>query len=80
MDKKGFKSSSYVCWAVEELCDFIQTSVPYDKDFSINTLIDLTEEFRDIMNNLYLLNCKNTMFLIAEELSEDFIDILKSMK
>lgn len=84
--KKDFAKQSYKYWAIDELCDYIESKFP-EGDTSvipIEDLIHYAAEFQGLMNWFdYFQKDRETqydMFSIAQDVTTDVLDLLRALK
>lgn len=81
IDAGKIKRDSYYAWGIDELYFFVMETLYPNKETSIADYIRIVAEFRKRMWSFSKVRPKNNyMFVVAETVATDVIDILHAME
>lgn len=76
-----FEKSSYSVWALKELTEYVSQKVYPRKEVAVDEIIVLTNEFRNKMRRYAQIRQDNNfMFVVAQDILSDVLDVLRATK
>ena len=78
---REFEKSSYSVWALQELTEYVSQKICPRKEAAVDEIIVFTNEFRNKMRRYAQIRQDNNfMFVVAQDILSDVLDVLRATK